>query len=135
MEINSRVVKLLKNAGTFYFATNDADRPRVRPYNAVMEFEDKVYFYTNNHKTAYAQMQSCPRIELCAMVDDDGSRWLRVSGDVVFDDRVEAKRAMLEENPKLKNIYDENDKIFEVFYLENMIAKIHSLTSAPETIN
>ena len=132
MENDNRVVKLLKNAGTFYFATNDCGQPRVRPYNAVMEYEGRAYFYTNNHKTAFAQMQECDKIELCAMLDED--RWLRVSGNVVFDDRVKVKAAMLEANPKLKNIYSPNDKIFEVFYLDNVVAKIHSLNSAPETI-
>ncbi len=127
-----RVLKILKQAETFFFATSDDGQPNVRPFNAVCAFEDKVYFYTNNHKNAYKQMKKNPKVELCAVISED--RWIRVSGEAVFDERAEAKRQMLEENPRLKKIYSENDKIFEVFYLNNMSAKIHSLYTSPETV-
>lgn len=132
MESNKRIVKLLKQAGTFYFATVDGDQPNVRPFNAVMEYNDKVYFYTNNHKNAFKQMMSNKNIELCANINED--RWLRVRGQIVFDYSTEAKRAMLENYPELKKVYSETDKIFEVFYLSNVQAKIHSTYSEPETI-
>ena len=132
MESNQRIVNLLRQAKTFFFATSEDNQPFVRPFNAVMEFDDKVYFYTNNHKSAYRQMVKNKKIELCAPINED--RWLRVSGQIVFDFRTEAKRAMLEANPGLKKIYSENDKIFEVFYLSNMQAKIHSTYAEAETI-
>ena len=47
------------------------------------------------------------------MLNDD--RWIKISGRVVFDNRTEAKKAMLEANPSLKKIYSVKDKIFEVF--------------------
>lgn len=127
-----RVVNLLRQAKTFFFATVDDDKPNVRPFNAVVQYNGKVYFYTNNHKHAFNQMQKNRNIELCAMIDDD--RWIRVSGKVVFDYSVEAKKAMLDANPELKKIYNENDKIFEVFYLSNLQAKIHSTYQEAETI-
>lgn len=127
-----RIVNLLKQSKLFFFATVDDDQPNVRPYNAVMEYDGKVYFYTNNHKNAYRQMMKNKKIELCAMIGED--RWMRVSGKIVFDYSVEAKRAMLDSNPELKKVYSEDDKIFEVFYLSNMQAKIHSTYSSPETI-
>ena len=129
---NERIVRILRQAGSFYFATVDGDQPNVRPFNAVMEYEDKLYFYTNNHKNAFRQMQASPKIELCCKVGDD--RWMRDNGKVVFDYREEAKKAMLDENPELRKIYNEQDKIFEVFYLSNVSAKIHSLYDRPETI-
>ena len=129
---NERIVRILKQAKTFFFATVDGDQPRVRPYNAVVEFDDKVYFYTNNHKSAFKQMMDSPKIELCALISED--RWIRVSGKIVFDYRAEAKKAMLDANPELKKMYSENDKIFEVFYLSNMAAAIHSLHERPEVI-
>lgn len=129
---NERIVRILRQAGSFYFSTIDGDQPNVRPFNAVMEFEDKLYFYTNNHKNAFRQMQNNPKIELCAKIGDD--RWIRVNGKIVFDYRVEAKKAMLDENPDLKKIYNEQDKIFEVFYLTNVSATIHSTYDSPEVI-
>ena len=129
---NERIVRILRQAKTFFFATVDGDQPRVRPYNAVVEFEDKVYFYTNNHKSAFKQMMTTPKIELCAQISDE--RWIRISGKVVFDYRPEAKKAMIDANPELKKMYSEDDKIFEVFYLSNMAAQIHSLHQSPEII-
>lgn len=129
----NRVVNNIKNAKTFFFATVDENnQPRVRPYNAVTLFEDKVYFYTNNHTHAFKQMNVNPKIELCAMISED--RWLRVSGKIVYDYRPEVKKAMLEANPELRTMYSEDDKIFEVFYLSNMQCTIHSNHSEPEVI-
>lgn len=132
MKSNSRIVKLLRQAKVFFFATADAGQPNVRPFNTVIEYEGKVYFYTNNHKNAYKQMVKNPKIELCAVIGDD--RWIRVNGEVEFDKRPEAKLAVLSANPELKKIYNENDKIFEVFYLKNMHAKISSTYSEAEII-
>lgn len=129
---NERIVRILRQAKTFFFATVDGDQPRVRPFNAVVEFDDKVYFYTNNHKSAFKQMMDSPKIELCAQISDE--RWIRVSGKIVFDYRQEAKKAMLDANPELRKMYNEEDKIFEVFYLSNMAAAIHSLHESPEVI-
>lgn len=129
---NERIVRILRQAKTFFFATVDGDQPRVRPYNAVVEFDDKVYFYTNNHKSAFKQMMDSPKIELCALISEE--RWIRVSGKIVFDYRPEVKKAMLDANPELKKMYSEDDKIFEVFYLSNMTAAIHSLHERPEVI-
>lgn len=129
----NRVVNNIRNAKTFFFATVDENnQPRVRPYNAVALFDNKVYFYTNNHTRAFKQMNANPKVELCAMISED--RWLRVSGKIVYDYRPEVKKAMLEANPELRTMYSEDDKIFEVFYLSNMQCTIHSNHSEPEVI-
>ncbi len=130
----TRIAKILKNSKHFFFATTDGNRPYVRPFNAVVEFEGKVYFYTNNRTFAYKEMQANPFIEVCALVDEEGDRWLRVNGKVEYDHNIEVKRAMLEANPALKSKYHENDKIFHVFYLSNMSATIHSRNTTPEVI-
>ncbi|MBE5796772.1 MAG: NimC/NimA family protein, partial [Clostridiales bacterium] len=35
--------------------------------------------------------------------------WLRVAAELVEDDRVEARKSMLDAYPSLRNMYDEND--------------------------
>lgn len=132
METSERIVKLLNKSKNFFFATLNDDQPNVRPFNASIEFEGRVYLYTNNRNSAYDQIKKNPKIGICAMVDDD--RWLKLKGQVVFDNRVSVKRAMLEANPNLKKYYSENDKIFEVFYLSNVSAKVHSNYDSPEII-
>lgn len=128
----NRIVKLLNKSKFFFFATTEGKQPRVRPYNAVVEFEGKVYFYTNKRTHAFKQIADNPFIELCAMISED--RWLRVNGKVVYDYRPEVKQAMLDANPELKSMYSVDDKIFEVFYLSNMQATIHSNNIEPEVI-
>lgn len=132
MNSNTRIVNILKHAKNFFFSTDDMGQPNVRPFNAVMEYEGKIYFYTNNHNSAYMQVQTNPRVGICAMLNDD--RWIKISGRVQFDSRVEAKKAMLDANPALRKNYSEKDKIFEVFYLTNVSAKIHSNYSNIEVI-
>ena len=128
----NRIVNILNQSKVFFFATTEGNQPRVRPYNATVEFEDKVYFYTNNHTRAFRQISDNPFVELCAMISED--RWLRVNGKVVYDYRPEVKQAMLEAHPELRSMYSVDDKIFEVFYLSNMQATIHSNHSEPEII-
>lgn len=132
MKSNERILTILKRTESFFFATVEDGKPKVRPFNVSMEFEDKIYFYTNNHKSAFSQMQSNPNIEICAMIGED--RWLRLSGEVVWDNRPEVKRAMLDFNPELRSKYSEDDKIFETFYLSNMQAVIHSIHHEREVI-
>ena len=59
--------------------------------------------------------------------------WLRLSGELVEDDRVEAKKAMLDAYPELRGMYDENDGNTQVLYFRNATATFYSFTSAPET--
>ena len=128
----NRIVNILNQSKPFFFATTDGKFPTVRPYNAVVEFEDKVYFYTNKRTYAYKQIAENPFVELCAMISED--RWLRVGGKVVYDYRPEVKKAVLDAHPELRTMYHEDDKIFEVFYLSNMQCTIHSNHSEPEVI-
>lgn len=128
----TRIATILKNSKNFSFATTDGKRPFVRPFNAVVEFDDKVYFYTNNRTHAFKEISVNPFVEVCATISED--RWLRVSGKVEYDYRPEVKKAMLDANPELRSMYSEDDKIFYVFYLSNMAAQIHSLHSEPEVI-
>lgn len=128
----TRIATILKNSKNFSFATTDGKRPFVRPFNAVVEFDDKVYFYTNNRTHAFKEISVNPFVEVCATISED--RWLRVSGKVEYDYRPEVKKAMLDANPELRSMYSEDDKIFYVFYLSNMAARIHSLHHEPEVI-
>lgn len=125
------VLKFLTDCKTFYLATVEGDQPRVRPFGAVCEYEGRLYLCTNNQKPVYRQMKQNPKVEISGTLD---SEWIRLTGKAVFDTRKEAKSAMLEANPILKGMYDANDPIFEVFYLEDAVANILSLDGKNETI-
>ncbi len=126
-----KVVKFLKEAGTYYLATVEGDQPRVRPFGTAHIFEGKLYIQTGKVKDVSKQLHANPKAEVCAFKD---GTWLRVSGELVEDDRREARASMLEAYPELRNMYSEDDGNTEVFYFKNAKAVFSSFTAAPETI-
>ena len=124
------VQEFLKSCGVYYLATVDGDKPRVRPFGTAEIFEDHLYIQTGKSKDVSKQIEANPNVELCAFKD---GKWIRVSGKLIRDDRVEAKKAMLDNYPELRNMYDENDDNTIVLYFENAKATIYSFTEAPKT--
>ena len=123
------VLQFLQDAGVFYIATMDGDQPRVRPFGAINEFEGKIYIITSNEKDVYKQMQKNPKVEISGMNKE--GKWIRLSCEVVRDDRTEAKKSMLDANPTLRAMYSEEDGKMEVLYFKNANASICSFTEAP----
>ena len=126
-----RVCQFLKEAGIYYLATMEADQPRVRPFGTAHVFEGKLYIQTGKVKPVSKQLMANPKAEICAF---HGGTWVRISGELVEDDRVEARKSMLDAYPSLLKIYDENDGNTQVFYFKNATATFSSFTAAPETI-
>jgi uncharacterized pyridoxamine 5'-phosphate oxidase family protein len=125
------VYDFLKKCETFYLATEEGDKPRVRPFGAVNIFEGKLYIQTGKSKNVSKQMQENPNVEISGMAD---GKWIRLEGKVVRDDRQEAKVSMLDANPMLKNMYSADDDNTEVLYFENAKATFYSFTEAPKVI-
>lgn len=126
-----KVVEFLKSAGVYYLATVEGDQPRVRPFGTAHIFEDKLYIQTGKIKPTSKQIAANPKVEICAFKD---GAWLRLSGELVEDDRAEAKKSMLDAYPELRRMYDENDGNTQVFYFKNATAVFSSFSAAPETI-
>ncbi|MCR5483910.1 MAG: pyridoxamine 5'-phosphate oxidase family protein [Bacilli bacterium] len=123
--------EFLKSAGVYYLATVDGDTPRVRPFGTAEIFEDKLYIQTGKSKDVYKQIEKNPNVEICAFKD---GKWIRVSGKLIPDDRVEAKKDMLDKNPTLRGMYNENDDNTIVLYFEHAKVTISSFTEAPKVI-
>lgn len=126
-----RVEQFLKQAETYYLATVDGDQPRVRPFGTVNIFEGRLYIQTGKVKDVSKQIHKNPKVEICAFKD---GTWLRVSGELAEDDRIEAKKSMLDAYPSLQEMYSAEDANTEVFYFKNAKATFSSFTSAPETV-
>lgn len=127
-----KVLEFLKQAGTYYLATIDGDKPRVRPFGTINEFEGKLYIQTGKVKNVSKQIHANPNFEISAFLNGD---WIRVSGKLVEDPRVEAKVAMLDAYPDLKAMYSAEDDNTEVFYMTDVTATFASFTKAPEVVN
>lgn len=126
-----RVCKFLKDAGTYYLATVEGDQPRVRPFGTAHIFEGRLYIQTGKAKSVSAQLARNSKAEICAF---HNGTWVRIAGELVEDDRVEARKSMLDAYPNLRRMYDENDGNTQVFYFRNATATFSSFTSAPETV-
>ena len=127
----NEVYEFLKKCGTYYLATMDGNQPRVRPFGTVAVFEGKLYIQTGKIKAVSKQIQANPRAEICAFAD---GTWLRVAGTLVRDDRIEAKKYMLDQYPSLQAMYSAEDDNTEVLYFEDATATFSSFTAAPRTV-
>jgi uncharacterized pyridoxamine 5'-phosphate oxidase family protein len=125
------VQEFLKEAGVYYLATIDGDKPRVRPFGTAEMFEDHLYIQTGKSKEVYKQIEINNNVEISAFKD---GKWIRVEGKLIPDNRIEAKKDMLDKNPTLRGMYDENDENTIVLYFENGKATISSFTEAPRVI-
>ena len=86
---------------------------------------------TGKVKDVSKQLLANPLLEICAF---DGSRWLRIAASAVEDDRVEARRHMLDAYPELQAMYKPDDGNTQVFYLKDATATISSFTDGPKVV-
>ena len=126
-----RVCKFLKDAGVYYLATVEGDQPRVRPFGTAHIFEGKLYIQTGKIKPCSKQILSNPKVEICAF---HNGTWVRIAGELAEDDRVEAKKSMLDAYPNLRGMYDEQDGNTQVFCFTHAVATFASFGGAPETV-
>ena len=130
-EVQQRVFNYMMQKGVFYIATMDGDQPRVRPFGALHIFEGKLYIITGHVKRVSKQLAVNPKVELCAQGNNE---WVRVAATLVEDERVEAKKAVLDAYPHLRAMYDENDGNTQVLYFENARATFSAFGKADEIL-
>lgn len=124
--MRQKTLKFLQDTKTFYLATTEDDKPRVRPFGLVVEHDDKLWFGTANTKVVFRQLQANPFVEISATSSD--MEWIRLSGKAVFENNIEVKQKAFELLPMLANIYKSpDDPVFEVFYLANATVTFQSL--------
>ncbi len=127
------VYDFIKKCGTYYLATVEKDQPRVRPFGTIDIFEDKLYIQTGKSKPTSKQLEANSKAELCCFDGATGT-WLRLSGELIRDDRIEPKKHMLDNYPELRNMYNENDGNTEVLYFKNATATFSSFQAAPKVV-
>lgn len=129
----NEILKFITEANTFYLATVDGDKPKVRPFGFIMEHECKLYFCTSNQKDVYKQLIANPHFELSTM--SSNGQWIRLQGKAVFDGNIAAKAKAFEIMPMLAGMYKSPDNpTFEVFYIAEGEATMYSFSDEPRTI-
>lgn len=125
------VYEFLNACGTYYLATAEGDQPRVRPFGTVDLFEGKLYIQTGLVKPVAKQLQANPKVEITGM---NKGKWIRISGEAVLDERVEAQQHMLDKYPSLQKMYKAGDGNTAVYYLKHGVARICSFTEETKEI-
>ncbi len=126
-----KVYHFLKEAQTYYLATVDGNKPRVRPFGTILLNDGRLYIQTGRKKDVSKQIAANPSVELCAYM---GDKWLRIACELEEDDDHDLKVKMLDEMPTLKMMYSADDDNMQMFCLKNARAVFSSFTSAPEEI-
>ena len=122
----SKTYEFLKDCGVFYVATVNENSPELRPFGAVMEYNDRLYISTANMKDVYKQMKENPSIQIVTLKTAERT-WLRLSGQVVEIDDLEIKSEMLNACPVLINHFKSADNPhFVVFEITNTEAYINT---------
>ena len=123
-----KTVKFLNEAGVFFVSTINGNKPEVRPFGALNVYDGKLYLITSNEKDVFKQIEKNNNVAISAVC---GNKWIRINTKLVKDERVAAKKAMLDANPNLRAMYNENDGKVEVLYFTDTVSTISSFTEAP----
>jgi uncharacterized pyridoxamine 5'-phosphate oxidase family protein len=127
-----KILTFLKEAGTFYLATDEGGQPRVRPLGFVMLYEGKLTFCTNNTKPMWKQMKANTKVEIWAVSKD--MKTLRITGTVSFVTSPASQKKALETAPMLSHMYSAGDGIFEIFNLKDGVAIFSDMTGGREEV-
>ncbi len=112
----NKIYDYLKKVKVFYLASQDGDQARVRPLGALAEFEGRIYIVTSKEKDVYKQIKKNPKVEVSAF---DGKTWIRLTGVLEEDDRIEAREEMMKQNKEaLENMYSVDDGKMTVLYFK-----------------
>ena len=125
------VYNFLKACGTYYLATAENNQPKVRPFGTVDMFGGHLYIQTGKSKEVFKQIENNPYVEICGFID---GKWIRVSGKLINDDSIDAKKHMLDNYPSLRGMYNENDDNTAVLYFESGVATISSFIDEQKVI-
>ena len=130
MEATKKVFDFLQNAGTFYLATVEGDQPRVRPYGAMLYFEDKIYIMAFGKTNATRQIGQNQKAEICAFK----GQTLRIECELVEDNRPEVGKALVNKMPVLKPALGENGENGVMYYLKNAKADFFKMMELEESV-
>ena len=127
----NEVIQFLKENPVQYLATIGLDgKPKVRPFQFMIEEDNKLFFSTSNQKDVFSQIKNTTSVELC--ISNAKFEWMRLSGEVVVCDDLAIKSKVIESSELVKSIYKTSDNpTFEIFYLNNAKAVIADFSGNP----
>ncbi|MCC8088264.1 MAG: pyridoxamine 5'-phosphate oxidase family protein [Rikenellaceae bacterium] len=123
------IIEFLSNSPAFFVGTVGNDnKPKVRPFSFVMEWNGRLTFVTNKNKEVYKQLVGNPYVEICSY--SPSGEWMRISGKVSFTQEKGALEKVFEVMPALKQFYGpESADIMICFYIESGEAQVYDMGS------
>ena len=102
----SRINDFINETGIYFLATCDGDQPKCRPLGSHIEMDGKLVFGVGDFKNVYRQLVTNPKCEVVAAKPD--AHWIRYTGKAVFETDQKYAEALLDAEPYLRDIYNEN---------------------------
>lgn len=132
----SEVLSILQDPSAMaYLATVDNGKPRVRPWGTAYLSEEtgRMYFSTSSTKAVYQQLLDVPYVEYSKTTA--ANAWIRVSGEIRFDDDPKIKEVIFQHEPGLAHIYKSPDNpVFKLFYLDQAAVTVDDYTPNPQRV-
>jgi uncharacterized pyridoxamine 5'-phosphate oxidase family protein len=121
----SRSYEFLQECEVFFVLTVDQQQPAGRPFGAVMEVDEKLYFSTATQKAVYRQLVENAALQIVAL--KAGTReWIRINGKAVERTDRDIKQQMLEACPVLAKHFTSPDCLdFAVFEVAEKEASLN----------
>ena len=121
----SKTYDFLKECGTFFVISIDKNAPQGRPFGAILEYGNYLYFTTGTQKKVYKQIKDNANIQIIAL--KAGTRdWIRVSGIATECLDYERKAQILNDCPVLKTRFSTPDcEYFAVFQMKVSCSELH----------
>jgi uncharacterized pyridoxamine 5'-phosphate oxidase family protein len=125
-----KIVNFLNSIIDGFLATLEDGKPRVRPYQFMLEDNGTLCFSTNNTKEVCKQLKADPSMEFSCTNAKGG--WIRLRGEVKFTNSVDVKEKILAKSTVVRGIYKTSDHPnFEVFYLDHGSAQLVESAGQP----
>ena len=126
MSNSEKVCQFIDEAKVYYLATIEDDKPHVRPLGSHKLINNKVYFFIGDFKNVYKQLTNNANCELVA--SKATGEWMRISGKAIFEKDFAIADIMLNDNKKIKELYEKNGWKAMVFHIEGKVEIIKIMT-------
>lgn len=116
------IAQFLTESKVFYLATNNGERPDVRPMGIAIPFKGKLYFVLAKPMNLHSQLQKDNNVAISAY---NGEKYLRLYGTANLDDSKETVEAFYAMNEEIKKIFPA--EVIAPYFLSDVTASIDTM--------
>lgn len=130
----SEILSFVRECNVFFVLTIENGMPQGRPFGAIFEYGDKLYFSTATNKAVYRQLKDTGHSQIVAL--KNGTRnWIRIDGNTTECNDWTIKERILEESSILRQRFaGKNREYYAVFEMEVRHAELHTDTQVVDIV-